>query len=64
MTVVIIIVISSVLLAIGLVAVLAYEAKDKQYRRENNLPARRYHDITDYDVREVYTVNYTNNRRQ
>ena len=64
MTVVIIIAVSAVLLAVGLVAILAGEAKDKQYRRENNLPARRYHDITDYDVKEVFTVNYSNDRRR
>ena len=41
---------------------LTREQKDKDYRRENNLPPRRYHDVTDYDVREVYTVHYNNDR--
>ena len=59
MTVVIVIAISSVVLTILCFAVLASEAKDKAYRREHNLPPRKYHDITDYDVHEVYTTTYT-----
>ena len=64
MNVVIIIAVSSVLLAIFLIALLAHESKDKQRRRANNLPARRYHDVSDYDVREIITVNYSSDRRR
>lgn len=64
MNVVIIIAVSSVLLALFLIGVLVHEAKDKQRRRANNLPARRYHDVTDYDVREIITVNYSQDRRR
>ena len=63
MTLAIVIVVTSVILSAILIARLAWEQKDKTYRRENNLPARRYHDITDYDVREVITINYSNDRK-
>ena len=63
MTLAIVIIVTSVVLSAILIARLAWESKDKAYRRENNLPARRYHDITDYDVREVITINYSNDRK-
>ena len=41
-----------VVFAIGLYR----EQKDKEYRQQHNLPVRRYHDITDYDVYTMYTI--------
>ena len=34
------------------------EQKDKEYRQQNNLPPKKYHDITDYDVYTVYTIEH------
>lgn len=53
-----------IVVAIILFARIAYEAKDKNYRRQNNLPARRYHDINDYDVYTVYTIHNGDDRRR
>lgn len=41
-----------------IILVLVLEQKDKEYREENGLPRKRYHDITDYDVYTVYTISY------
>ena len=38
--------------------VLYREQKDKEYRQQHNLPAKKYHDITDYDVYTVYTIGH------
>ena len=62
MAVVIVILISSVVLTVMCFAVLSSEARDKAYRRENSLPVRRYYDVSDYDVHEVYTTTFTSNR--
>ena len=62
MNVVITILVSTILLTVFCIAVLAHEQKDKQKRRANGLPARRYYDVTDYDVRQVITVNYSGSR--
>ena len=48
---------SSVAIAGLLVALLAHEERDRQYRRANGLPPRRYHDVTDIDPVELHLMN-------
>ena len=36
------------------IAILHAEGKDKEYRRANGLPPKRYHDVTDYDDLELH----------
>lgn len=47
----------SILISIGLVLFLTifygWEEHDKQKRRRESLPPKRYHDITDYEVIDV-----------
>ncbi len=45
------------ILVIALIARLYSEEKDKQTRRANGLPPKRYHDITDLDPTEVHLMN-------
>ena len=45
------------ILVIALIAKLYSEEKDKQTRRANGLPPKRYHDITDLDRTEVHLMN-------
>ena len=41
---------------LAFIILLYREQKDKEYRRQNNLPPKKYHDITDYDVYTFYTI--------
>ena len=50
--------IAGLVAAIVIVIVLAIEQRDKEYRQENNLPPKKYHDITDHDVTIVHTIRY------
>ena len=43
---------------IGFIVLLAVEQHDKETRKKNGLPAKKYHDITDYDVTTIYTVHH------
>ena len=45
------------ILVIALIAKLYSEEKDKQIRRANGLPPKRYHDVTDLDPTEVHLMN-------
>jgi hypothetical protein len=45
------------ILVIALIARLYSEEKDKQTRRANGLPPKRYHDVTDYDPVELHLMN-------
>ena len=38
------------------IVILYAEQRDKEYRQKNNLPAKKYHDITDEDVTTIYTI--------
>ena len=46
-----------VIFAVVMIIVLYSEEKDKQYRRANGLPPKRYHDITDLDPTELHLRN-------
>ncbi len=41
-----------------LVAIYAVEQFDKDRRREEGLPPKKYHDVTDQDVTTVYTIRH------
>ena len=45
------------ILVIALIARLYSEEKDKQTRRANGLPPKRYHDVTDLDPVEMHLMN-------
>ena len=45
------------ILVIAIIAKLYSEEKDKQTRRANGLPPKRYHDITDLDPTEMHLMN-------
>ena len=51
-----------IILAIDIIAVIIwsfilwFEQKDKEYRLTHGLPAKKYHDITDYDVTVIETI--------
>ena len=47
-----------VVAVIAFIVILYAEQRDKEYRRQKQLPARKYHDITDYDVTTVYTIRH------
>ena len=46
-----------VIFAVVMIIVLYSEEKDKQYRRANGLPPKRYHDITDLDPTDLHLRN-------
>ena len=52
------------ILVIALIAKLYSEEKDKQTRRANGLPPKRYHDITDLDPTEVHLMNIEDQLRR
>ena len=52
------IIIGGVILPIFFVIKLAIEQHDKDTREKNGLPPRKYHDIMDYDVTTVYTIEH------
>ena len=43
---------------LAFILLLYREQKDKEYRRQNHLPPKKYHDITDYDVCTIYTIEH------
>lgn len=43
---------------IAFAAMLAGEQRDKERRRREGLPPRKYHDINDYDVTTIHTIHY------
>ena len=48
-----------IVLVIGVIiwsVILWFEQEDKEYRRTHGLPAKKYHDITDYDVTVIETI--------
>lgn len=47
-----------VITVIGFIIMLAAEQHDKETRERENLPKKKYHDITDYDVTTVYTIHH------
>lgn len=42
---------------VGVIVLLYSEEKDRQYRRANGLPPKRYHDVTDLDPTELHLLN-------
>lgn len=42
--------------AIVMAAVIWVEQRDKEQRKAKGLPAKKYHDINDYDVTTVYSI--------
>lgn len=46
------------LLIVAFIVLIGSEQRDKRIRREKNLPAKKYHDITDYDVTTVYSIKH------
>lgn len=64
MTYLIVIAVTAVVITLFCIVMLWREEKDKQYRRENNLPARKYHSVSDYDVHQVFTVSFGKDRRK
>ncbi len=48
----------SVLFAIAIIALLVIEDRDKRIRKEEGLPPKKYHDISDYDVTTIYTIRH------
>ena len=47
-----------VLTVIGITVVLYVEQRDKERRKAQGLPQKKYHDITDHDVMTVYTIEH------
>ena len=47
-----------VLTVIGITVVLYVEQRDKERRKAQGLPQKKYHDITDQDVMTVYTIEH------
>ena len=47
-----------VIAAVVMTVYYAIEQHDKDMREQNNLPARKYHDIVDQDVTAVFTVRH------
>ena len=54
MTLIICVAIAAVFV-IAMILKLALEQRDKNRRARRGLPARRYHDVSDYDIYTVYT---------
>ena len=52
------------ILVIAIIAKLYSEEKDKQTRRANGLPPKRYQDVTDLDPVEVHLMNIEGLLRQ
>ena len=63
MSFVIFISVTSIIISVIYIGIIAHEHKDKIYRREHNLPPRRYHDINDYDVKEIITIHYGDKKK-
>lgn len=40
------------------VVILAVEQHDKEKRKKNGLPPKKYHDITDYDITTIETIHH------
>lgn len=54
-----VIILAVVIIAVIVWAVVLYfEGQDKEYRRTHGLPAKKYHDITDYDVTIIETIRH------
>lgn len=51
-------------LIIGFIILLAVEQHDKENRQKQGLPPKKYHDITDYDVTTVYTIEHCKKQQQ
>ena len=43
---------------IAFIIILYREQRDKERRKAQGLPAKKYHDITDCDVTTVYTIRH------
>lgn len=56
-------VVGCIILPTFFIVLLAVEQHDKSERQRKGLPARKYHDITDYDVTTVYTIHHTDRRK-
>lgn len=47
-----------ILAIIGFIVMLAVEQHDKEERRRKGLPPKKYHDVNDYDVTTIYTIEH------
>lgn len=47
-----------VVMVLGISVVLYAEQRDKERRKAQGLPQKKYHDITDHDVITVYTIHH------
>lgn len=43
---------------IAFIVLLSHEQNDKERRRRQGLPPKRYHDITDYDITTIETIRH------
>jgi len=50
--------IGAAVFVVAMIAILAWEDRDKRRREEEGLPPKRYGDITDQDVTIVYTIRH------
>ena len=49
-------IIGGIIIPIAFVILCVVELHDKETRRAKGLPPKKYHDINDYDVTVVYTI--------
>lgn len=45
-------------MVLGIIILLYVEQRDKERRKAQGLPQKKYHDITDHDVITVYTIHH------
>ena len=43
---------------IAFIVLLSHEQNDKECRRRQGLPPKKYHDITDYDITTIETIRH------
>ena len=43
---------------IAFIVLLSHEQNDKERRRRQGLPPKKYHDITDYDITTIETIRH------
>lgn len=47
-----------IVMVVGITVLLYVEQRDKERRKAQGLPQKKYHDITDHDVITVYTIHH------
>ena len=45
-------------MVLGIIILLYVEQRDKERRKAQGLPQKKYHDVTDHDVITVYTIHH------